>query len=115
MEGNILKDLPPEIEINLNVEKLNRKGQYEETPLTIKKNYCAYMKMDKAIYPILVRKGNFPTRCPVKPGKYVIRNFTVTPKDLPISVPLGAYRLTFAYNLNGRLVKTVWKGRSIPA
>lgn len=114
VEAKILKELPLDVFLILRVEKLNKnKGVYEPTPFGIEKNYCRYMDMDKLVYPLLLKKGNFPSKCPVLPGLYYIRNYTVNPEDLPISVPLGSYKLTFAYRYQDKAVTAIWKGRSI--
>lgn len=114
IETELLKELPANVLIILKIEKLNpNKNIYEPTPLSIEKNYCSYMKMDKIVYPLIVRKGNYPKKCPVLPGKYRVNNFTVTSEDIPMSVPLGTYKLIFAYSYQDKKVEIIWTGRSV--
>lgn len=97
--------------------KIYKKSKEKYHPLgsEISKDICLLLTTEKMFIPGLRRYGNFPTKCPIQPDLYTVKEYIVPVKDFPPVIPNGDYKFEFQMTLNDHsLIVGTWYGRVQP-
>ncbi|KFB46771.1 AGAP011020-PA-like protein [Anopheles sinensis] len=86
------------------------KGSAGKNPLITRNiDACAFLRRPKIdriatlVYDIIKRNSSLPTRCPIKPGHYYLRNIRPADVKLPGFLPETEYLLKIMYQTGSKL------------
>lgn len=77
----LLKQWPPDMKIRITIIQLRNDGRYVQVGKPIESSVCNMIDNDKVFYPSIFANSNFVKKCPVKIGKYYLKNF-ILPVDV---------------------------------
>ncbi|XP_050079792.1 uncharacterized protein LOC126567618 [Anopheles maculipalpis] len=114
----------PHLKINgaLTIRSKDGEGQAALYNNTI--NVCDFLlqpsrnRLLQVVRQEIMYRGNIPTRCPIRAGKYIVRNATFAKAHIPSFLPASYFRVDINL-LNGNPVKMImqsyWYGKFIKA
>lgn len=77
---------------------MTNNGTYRELPVRRKRNYCELWKGTMWGYDDIKTHGNF-TGCGIKPGYYVLTEYSPNVYKFPTSLPPGNYRIDMRFTM----------------